>query len=241
MESLTVLANNIANDASPGFKADRESYGLYAAPEASASGAGHVSYAPVIERNWTDFSPGTLVETANAADLAIRGDGFFAVRAPEGVLLTRSGAFRVSGQGRLETQHGHAVLDAAGAPIALQPNQAFEVTPAGDIRQNGQTVARLALFDVDDRGTLAKKEGVYFQLASDGGPASPGGATALPAALRAATGAELLQGRLERSNHSAPDSAVRLIGVLRQFEMLQKAVQIGSEMGRRADEVARVG
>jgi len=81
MESLDLLANNIANATTGGYKSDREFYSLYSAPEAES-----LSTMPVIERPWTDFSQGSLRRTGNPLDLALSGKGFFAVTGPAGPL-----------------------------------------------------------------------------------------------------------------------------------------------------------
>ena len=78
IESLDMLANNIANSSSPGFKADREFYGLYLSQEASDSPAGTTpEVMPVIDRPWTDFAQGSVTPTGNPLDLALTGKGFF--------------------------------------------------------------------------------------------------------------------------------------------------------------------
>src|ERR1700758_5179085 len=91
MESLDLLANNVANASTGGYKADREFYSLYVAPEAQGSDA--ASTMPVIERPWTDLSQGLLQPTGNPLDLALSGNGFFTVQGPGGPLYTRNGGF----------------------------------------------------------------------------------------------------------------------------------------------------
>ena len=83
MDSLDMLANNIANSGTAGFKTDREFYSLY---EQSAPGGR--------ERQWTDFSQGQLTPTGNPLNLALSGKGFFALNAPIGTIYTRSGNFQ---------------------------------------------------------------------------------------------------------------------------------------------------
>ena len=77
MESLDLLANNLANAATGGFKSDREFYGLYSSAAAEAGDSG-LATVPAIEKRWTDFSQGTLRKTGNSLDLALSGKGFFA-------------------------------------------------------------------------------------------------------------------------------------------------------------------
>ena len=231
LESLDLLANNLANQASPGYKADRESYGLYISPEAlddlDATVLPWPPLAPVVERDWTDHSAGPLSETGNPLDLAIAGKGFLEVQGPGGPLYTRSGALRISPSGVLETQDGFAVLDTAQKPVTLRPGAAIEINESGEIRQSGVPVAALRVVTFAQPENLAKRNGLYFE--------APDGLTGQ------ASGARVLQGRLEQSNGAPAESAVRLIAILRQFEMLQRAITLDTEMGQRASEIARVG
>lgn len=231
MESLDMLANNLANQASPGYKADREFYSLYVSQEALDSVDASVlptpTTAPVIESQWTDFSQGTLTETGGSLHVALSGSGFFKIQGPNGPLYTRNGNFSLSTNGQVQTQEGYPVLGRDGQPIRLNGSRSVEITPAGEVRQDGAAVSQLDVVTFAQPQTLAKQSGTYFQMTDSAAATTPSNAT-------------VYQGRLESSNHSPADGSVRLITVLRQFEMLQKAVQIGTEMSRRADEVARV-
>src|SRR5215467_721453 len=88
MESLDLLANNIANASTGGYKADREFYSLYAEADNPAT-------MPLIQKPYTDLSQGVLETTGNTLDFAISGKGFFAVQGPRGPMYTRNGNFRV--------------------------------------------------------------------------------------------------------------------------------------------------
>lgn len=229
LESLEMIANNLANQSSPGFKADREFYSTYIAPEAQQPEDQDVVVsptAPVIERHWTDLGQGAFRATSEPFDFALEGNGFFRVRGPQGELLTRNGNFRLTRTGQLETQDGFAVLDQAGQPINLNPNQAVGVSASGEIRQAGVVAASLGVVEGPGPAGLAKRAGTYFML-------NPGTATA------PAKDTRVHQGRLESSNLAPAEGAVRLIQVMRQFESLTKALQIHGEMNRRADDVAR--
>lgn len=229
MESLDLLANNIANQATAGFKADREAYTLYSATDVvDPALEGDPLQSPLIQNNWTDFSAGTLQATGDQAHFALDGPGYFRVRGPGGELLTRSGAFRIGPDSTLVTADGYAVLGAGGQPIAPRPNVPFTVSREGVVNQRGADVGTLQIQEVSDPTALKKHHGTYFQLTRAD-------------AAQAATRTSVLQGHLEGANVAGPESSVRLIEVLRQFESLQKAIQIGGEMGRRGDEVARVG
>src|SRR5258708_29503416 len=103
MESLDMLANNVANAGTAGFKADREFYGLFE------------DRLPVIEKQWTDFSQGTLTFTGNPLEVALDGPGFLAVNSPGGTVYTRAGDLRISKTNQLETAaSGCRLRDALG-------------------------------------------------------------------------------------------------------------------------------
>jgi len=231
MESLDMLANNIANASAPGFKADREFYSLYLSAEAANSPDGtSPAVLPVIERQWTDFSQGSLLPTGNSLDLALKGSGFFVASSPGGPLYTRDGSFQLSAGGQLQTLDGYAVQGQDGKPVLLDSSRAVEVAPDGTVRQDGQDVTRLAVVDFKDPSMLAKHGDNYFQIT---------GSDTLPAP---AEGTEIQQGKIEAANSQPAQSAVRLVSILRQFETLQKALAIGADMDRRAvEDVAKVG
>jgi len=228
IESLEMLANNISNASTAGYKADREFYGLYASAEAQAAGA--FSELPVIEGNWIDFSQGTLTPTGGTLDLALSGRGFFVAVSPSGPVYTRAGNFRLSPAGVLTTQEGYPLRTADGKTIQAGPGGPLEFQRDGEVWQDGVPLGRLELADFAQPQGLDKHGHNYFRLAGDGG----GGA-------RAAAGVEVQQGKLESSNAHPGETAVRLVNVMRQFEMLQRALALGGEMNRRAvEEVARV-
>jgi flagellar basal-body rod protein FlgF len=228
MESLDMLANNMANASSSGYKADREFYSLYAAPEAAGPISGPDTL-PVIEHPWTDFSQGDLQSTGNPLDMALQGKGFFSVNGPGGPMYTRDGSFHISAASQLVTAQGYPVRGADGNPITLSSATPVEVSSDGTLRQDGQTAGQIAVVDFANPAALGKQGHNYFRPAD-------GGASPVPA-----TAYEMQPGRLESSNASSAEGAVRLVSVMRQFEMLQKAAALGSEMNRKAvDEVARV-
>ncbi len=233
IESLDMLANNIANAASPGFKGDREFYTLYLSSEAADSPDGTTpATLPVIERQWTDFAQGAVTPTNNSLDVALNGKGFFVVASGSGHVFTRNGSFRISSQGQLETSDGHAVLGTDEKPILLDGSKPVEISPDGAINQDGQAVAQISVVDFKDPTSLVKRGSNYFSVDL---------ATIAPDSASQASQTEVLQGQLEAANAQPAQSAVRLVTILRQFESLQKAMTIGADMDRRAvEEVAKV-
>lgn len=213
-----MLANNVANAGTSGFKADREFNRLWE------------SELPYIEKNWVDFSQGTLVETSNPLNVALSGKGFFAVTAPDGsVLYTRNGELRVSKSGELETADGNKLRNTMdqGRPIRVDASAPIEIDKDGVVRQHWQEAGKIEIADIE-KAAAAKRGNTYFQISSSSAPAKT-------------ADLEVRQGYLESSNVPVAESAVRLVSVMRQFEMLQRAIALGGEMNRKAvEEVARV-
>jgi flagellar basal-body rod protein FlgF len=226
MQSLDMLANNLANTETGGYKTDREFYDLYASAEAAGADNGPAAALPVIERPWTDFSQGVLRTTGSPLDLALSGKGFFAVDGPSGSLFTRNGSFRISTAGSLVTSEGYPVRTVSGQSLNIQPGGALDVSADGTVSQDGQALGQLQIADFTDTSSLIKQGASYFRGSVDSQPAS---------------GTQVEQGKLEGSNVGAAESAVRLVSVMRQFEMLQKAATLGSQMNKQSvEEVARV-
>jgi flagellar basal-body rod protein FlgF len=226
MESLDLLANNVANASTGGYKADREFYSLYTSPE--ALDAGSPATMPVIEKPWVDMSQGILTTTGNSLDVALSGKGFFSVTGPSGPLYTRNGSFRLAGDGKLITAEGYTVRDTQGKPLTAQAALPIEISTDGTLQQNGQVIGQLQIADFTSTAGLTKQGSSYFRVDPSVKPA-------------AAANTTVQQGQLESSNTGTAESAVRLVDIMRQFEMLQKAMNIGNELNRKAiEEVARV-
>jgi flagellar basal-body rod protein FlgF len=221
MESLDLLAHNLANATTTGFKADRELY-------RQAGGAEDSPVMPVVEGRWTDHSQGLLVSTGRELDFALNGPGAFAIKGPNGPLYTRDGSFRLSKEGKLLTRHGYEVeiRTPPQRPFRADPNSPFEVAADGAIRQRGELLGTLRVVEFAP-GVQEKLEGNYFSFSS-GQPID-------------AKNTVIERGHLEQANVAPAEMAVRLVNVMRQFEMLNRALSFGADMNRRAiEEVARV-
>jgi flagellar basal-body rod protein FlgG len=230
MDSLDMLANNMSNGSTSGFKGDREFYSTFTGNGAFASMDPSVGDEPVVEKHWTDFSQGNLLSTGNSTDLALSGSGFFAVSGPNGPLYTRNGNFRISATGTLVTAEGYPVRQAGGQPIQLTGTGAVSVSPLGEVSQDNQQLGQLELDDFADPNQLTKAAASYFE--------NPDPKTIVPTV---AANVQVSQAKLETSNASPAESAARMVSLLRHFEMLQHAVKIGTEMNKQAiEEVARV-
>jgi flagellar basal-body rod protein FlgF len=168
--------------------------------------------------------------TGNALDLALSGSGFFAVQGPNGPLYTRNGNFHLAADGKIATSDGYPLTGATGAPLALQSGRPIEIGGDGTVQQDGNVIGQLQVVDFTSTAGLTKQGSNYFRVPD---------AKLLPTARSSAV---VEQGKLEASNSGTAESAVRLVSIMRQFEMLQKAASLGSDMNKQAiEQVARVG
>lgn len=165
MHRMDVYANNLANVATVGFKADvpvvgqrgsaREEHGLENLP--SNALLEKLTAGPRVVGNRIDLRNGSLSTTSSPLDVAIQGPGFFMVRDREGgVSLTRDGRFVRSRDGTLETISGLAVLDDRRGTITVPAGAPVRIDADGTIRQNGSEIARLGVVDVPASAGLGK-------------------------------------------------------------------------------------
>jgi len=125
---------------------------------------------------------------------------------------------------------GYAVRLTGGQPLQTQSSAPIQVQPDGQVSQDGNVIGQLELTDFKDPSQLSKMAGAYFQ--SPGPQAGP-----TPAA-----NVQVNQGKVEASNAQPAQAAARMVTLLRNFEMLQRAVKIGTDMNQQAvEQVARVG
>ena len=210
------IANDLANASTPGYKADRtaqRSFGdLVLADTTTGQTVGRQSTAVVADAVVTDFTPQPSRDTGEPLDFAITGDGFFAVRTPDGIRYTRDGQFTVSPQGELVTAQGDPVLGRGGQPIRV----------GGDGRVDPRRL---------DVVLLREPQKVGDGLVAG----TPGGvAASAPGQVRA--------GALEGSSADPARSMVDMIASLRAFESGQKAIQaIDDVLGKASTPVGSLG
>lgn len=214
---LDVAANNLANVSTVGFRGDRVSFAgrLVEALEAGEGPGRHYNAlvhrhggAPVLESVRFDRRPGAVDRTGRPLDLALDGEGFFAVRDRRTgeVYHTRAGNFAVGSRGELVTADGrYEVLGRGGAPIVLDPSAPAEPEVKGDGRvlQGDREVGRLALVGFDDPSRLRKHGDALF---------ANRGAAEAPAEAR------VMQGALETSSVNPLSEMVGMIRALRALE-----------------------
>jgi flagellar basal-body rod protein FlgF len=219
---MDVAANNLANVSTTGFKADEVVFEEVDNTEASANAAPqNVIFVRDIGIT-RDMSAGPIAMTGNPFDVALEGQGFFMVQGPNGPLYTRDGAFTLTGEGRLVTSDGRAVLSQGGAPIVLDPQGETPVIGRdGAIRVAGTEAARIGVANFAAPGALSK---VGDNLWSAQGQAA------------APFEGIVVQGSLEGSNVRPVIELTRLIEISRAYQSAAKIVSNADDLRQRAIE-----
>lgn len=204
MSELRIVANNIANASTTGFRAEGVMFSEYV----NALGPDNPSLSMATARvRDTIGTQGTLAQTGGAYDLAIEGDGFFLIQTPDGDRLTRAGHFTPNGAGDLVTPEGYPVLDAGGAPVFIpQGLGAIGIAPDGTISAAGQPIGQIGLVVPVDPNAMTREGGTRFNATTGFEPALDG---------------RMLQGFLEGSNVNPTLQIARMIEVQRAYELGQ--------------------
>ena len=204
---LELVTQDLANVNTAGYKGERIVFRevLEASPKPDERIGGQV----VVTEQRTDFSNGNLRPTGNPLDLALMGEGFFAVQTTAGVRYTRQGAFSLSVNKTIVTPAGEAVLGESG-PIRVDGDK-VDIAADGAVLVDGEEVDRLKIVRAEDPRRLVR-EGQTFFRAED-------------ADVQPATAVQVVQGSLEEANVSPIESMVALIDLQRQFEAYERAMR----------------
>jgi flagellar basal-body rod protein FlgF len=219
-QALDTVSNNLANASTNGFRAQRDYFrgvlasGLAEEEEGSQVGESINGFG-VLGGSMPDLGQGTLTTTGNPLDLAINGQGFFAIQTKQGIRYTRDGSFSRSATGVLQTALGEPVLDQKSKAITL-PSGPVEVSHDG-------TVSGLA----GGVMSIVGKLGVFTFPAGTNLTAEGTTRLAAPQGITPATGtAEIRQGSVENANEDTVHGTMQMILVQRQAEMMQKALSV---------------
>ncbi|SMC56888.1 flagellar hook-basal body complex protein [Primorskyibacter flagellatus] len=213
---MQVVANNIANAATTGFKQEGLLFSEYIMRSKGGDSLSMAS-ARVAE---TSLSQGELTKTGNAFDLAIEGDGFFMVQTPDGNRLTRAGMFTPDAQGNLVTADGHPVLDLGETPVFVPAGDGpVSIAPDGTISANGQPLGQIGIFAPVNPREMIREGSVLFRSEAGSEPVEE---------------ARVIQGFLEASNVDPISQLARMIEVQRAYEMGQSFMDAEDERIRTA-------
>ncbi len=191
-----VLANNLANASTRGFKAEMAFSRLMDNALAATDTA-------------IDLTAGTLTQTHNPFDLAVGSDGFFVVSTPNGERLVRNGSFSLNAERQLIDAKGNPVLGEAG-PITI-PNGRVDIDAAGQIAVNGKPLTRLRVERVASGADLQHEGGTLFLPDAS--------RQSIPPAERT-----VQQGFVEESNVNAMSAMTDMLSVLHRYQAAQKTL-----------------
>jgi flagellar basal-body rod protein FlgF len=235
---LDAISNNLANVDTTGYKRDipvsksfselllrrTEADGVYKTPFGSADVApiiGGIELGVETNELYTDFEQGSFKSTDTNTDMALSGQGFFAVQTPEGERYTRNGNFILGKEGILETKNGYPVLGENG-PITV-PDDKFYVNEDGMVytKQDNTLIDRIKVVRFDNERYLKKMGGSLWNTNEISGQAHIAEGSERP---------KFLQGYTEASNVNVVNEMVQMIEVNRAYEANQKSIQSEDSM-----------
>lgn len=224
---MDIMTNNLANASTVGFKKEgstSQSFDDVLTVKIRDTSVGINNVNPIgvknpgvkIGENYTDYSQGSFRVTGNTYDLALSGNGFFAVeftnKAGEtSTKYTRAGQFALNKDGYLVTQDGDYVLDTQNRRIQLNTLIGSTITTNGTIAQNGVDIARIQVVDFEDYDYLEKYGETYYEP--------------LEGAEITTSDATVNSGYLEMSNVQIVSEMVNMIAITRAYESNQKIIQ----------------
>ncbi len=227
MRAQEILANNLANVSTGGFRQDRLAFhglldrrtaaameeraqaaeGLPAGGVPGDPGRPHGTVTPGLASGM-DLSAGAMETTGNALHLAVTGTGFLGVQGPDGELYTRDGALRLTDEGTLVHRSGYPLITGGGA-LMLPPGATFDVASDGTVLINGTPGGRISLFTLPEAAMIRHAGAGLISYAGD---------------AEGDTASTLVQGALEGSNVDPVSIMVEMMALLRGMEANQKAI-----------------
>ena len=231
---LDVIANNLANASTNGFKTSGTTNGTFTKiledVQIGNTKVDIANYSPDVVATYRNFTQGSLINTGNNKDMAIVNDdhAFFEVENAEGnKLYTRNGAFLVNKDGYLVTSDNHKVMGENGY-IKIDDAIDVGVSVLGDITDSlGNVIDRISIKAFENPQTLSSVGGTYWEA----------GETSM---LKAFEG-EIQQNYLEASNVNTVEEMVNMIEVTRAYEANQKVLQANDDLMSRSNSIGRIG
>ena len=223
---MDVVANNMANITTTGFKASDLMFEDFMMPVAKDNDFGGLDRSLHYTQDWStvhDMSAGAIEQSGNPLDIALMGDGFLSVQTPDGPRYTRNGALQIDASGVLVDLNGNPVLSESG-PVKFDDSDAdITIASDGTISTSNGGKGKLALSEFVDPQILAREGDNYFS--------GPVGNTAVAT--------KIMQGAIERSNVSGVTELTTMIRVQRAYQSLASLMQRQDEL--RTSAVQRLG
>jgi flagellar basal-body rod protein FlgF len=225
--ALSVIAGNLANASSPGYKANRLVFANWLVSEpAGAMPHGDQKLAFAQSRaTYSDHTEGSIAHTGNQLDLALGGDGYFTVQTPNGVRLTRAGRFSMRADGTVTDESGNALLDVNKQPVRLSvADTVLTVKSDGTLSSQNGTLAQIAVVIPNDPNRLTEEGGRLLR------PDVPTTPAARP---------QVIQGAVEDSNVQPITEINHMIQTERDYQFVAQFVEAEGQRKQTAiDKIA---
>jgi len=226
---MDVIANNLANVNTDAFKSENVLFKEMISPVAKGDPATpDVSF--VLDYGMVrNLSVGNLVQTGSPLDVAITGEGYFAVQFKDKIAYTRNGHFNLNEKGELVNSQGYQILDANSRPIVIPPGSDMpHIASDGTVSGRGLSNQKLGLFSFANEQSLEKIGANLFMTDQDKTPVEKGKIN-------------LVQGSIETSNVQAVSEMTRMIEVMRKYQSAVQLTENEDELTRKAiDQLSRV-
>jgi flagellar basal body rod protein FlgG len=220
--ALDVAANNMANASTPGFRGDYVVFREQLSKAASRGRANRNLRFGTAGSVVAKIGGGEIMQTGRALDVAIRGDGFFAVSTSRGERLTRLGAFEVGKGGVLANRDGDPVLGVDRRPIRARADaKDVRIEADGSVLADGNKVGQVLVVASPNPASLQKEGPLLYRV---------GSGTQAPAAIQT----ELKPGYLEAADVSAVQGMMQIVAATRSFEACERAIDAFKDADRRA-------
>lgn len=216
---MDLVANNIANLNTPGYRAQNI---LFKEMVSDPKGQGP-AYSMVMDiGQFETTTPGAIEHTGNSLDVALQGPGFFGVVTPGGIRYSRAGNFTLNPNGQIVTASGQPVASAGGSPITVPAgSKELKIDEAGNVSTEAGQVGQLQVVEFPNTEALVLEGGGLYRADGNLAP-TPG------------TNTRVMQGMLEGSNVQGVVEVTRMIGILRDYQSVQKLLQTEHDMSRNA-------
>ena len=224
---MGVVANNIANMNTLGFKAERMMFVEHLVKSRGGDNllGRKLAYARDVA-TMRDDTEGPISQTGNPLDLAVRSKGYFVVQTDQGDRYTRNGRFQLDDQGQLVTQSGHPVLSDGGAPIFFAPeDDRIAISRDGTVSSRNGDLGRIAVVTIQNEQDMEPVAGALFRTDANVEPAE---------------NRDVIQGALEQSNVEAVVEMSRMIEIHRAYNGVKTMIEREDErMKKMVSELAR--
>lgn len=230
VEQQAAIANNLANVSTPGFRATINHFRSVPV----VGGEMQTRASVIATTSGVDTRAGPLVQTGRPMDVAIMGEGWFAVSLPEGgEAYTRTGNLQVDAEGQVTTMDEHPLVG-EGGPLVVPPGATVSVAADGSLSAQGEgasasvIVGRIKLVNPPINELVRGDDGLFYMIDGNGLP-------------QAAPGVRLVSGSLEGSNVNPVEAMVDMISNARRYEMQMKTLQTANDNAQNANKLLGSG